>query len=128
MADDDGFESDDLGGIEDPDGYAVASAAGELSTIAGGAKVLKAASAVAAALWILAIVTNFWSWWDITKNDNTGGLTTGAVQNSRILQVLSTTLQSTWGYLLVAVVAYAGAMLLHGQRMRLLVAAMSDDN
>ena len=48
--------------------------------------------------------------------------------NGSVLQALATTLGSTWGYLLVAVLAYTGSMLLHGQRMRLLVAAMSDDD
>ena len=57
------------------------------------------------------------------------GITTGGVDNDRLLQTLSSTLASTWGYALVAVIAYLGpSMLLHGQRMRLLIAAMGDDS
>jgi hypothetical protein len=127
MADDD-FG---MGGIEDRDGYAVATAAGELSVIEGGAKVLKAVSAIAAALWILAVVFMFWNWYDIAEK-TTGSInftiSAGSGPNSSVLQALATTLGSTWGYLLVAVLAYTGAMLLHGQRMRLLIAAMSDDD
>ena len=125
MADDDDFG---MGGIEDQDGYAVASAAGELSVIAGGAKVLKAASAVGCRALdpghrheLLELVGPH-------QERQHRRVDHRLMQNSRLLQVLSTTLQSTWGYLLVAVIAYAGAMLLHGQRMRLLVAAMSDDD
>jgi len=121
MADDEGIE------IQDPDGYAVAAAAGELSTIATGAKLLKAAAALATAVWLLAVITTFWNYWDLTKNGSGGGLTSGSIDNHRLLQVLATTLQSTWGYALVAVLAFTGAMMLHGQRMRLLVAAMDDD-
>ena len=128
MADDDDFG---MGGIEDRGGYAVATAAGELSVIEGGAKVLKAVSAVAAALWILAVVFVFWNWYDIaekTSGSVSFTITAGSGVNGSVLQAIATTLGSTWGYLLVAVLAYTGSMLLHGQRMRLLVAAMSDDD
>jgi hypothetical protein len=123
MADNDDFG---MGGIEDPDGYAVASAAGELSSIEWGAKVLKAVAVGAAVLWVVAVIAMFWNWWDLS--DQQISLTTGAVKTDRLLQTVATTLQSTWGYALVGVLAYTGAMLLHGQRMRLLVAAMSDDD
>jgi len=123
---DEGYDDD---GIEDPDGYAVAMAAGELSVITNGAKVLKAVAALAAGLWILAVITIFWNWYDLARTSGmaisfTG--TTGA--NNSVLQALATTLGSTWGYLLVAVVAYTGAMVLHGQRMRLLIAAADSDD
>lgn len=131
MADEDDFRTSDLGGTEDPDGYAVASAAGELSVIEAGAKLLKVVSGIAAALWILAVVFVFWNWYDITQK-TTGSvsfsMTSASNMNSTILQALASTLTSTWGYLLVAVLAYTGSMVLHGQRMRLLVAALSDDD
>jgi hypothetical protein len=129
MADDDDFDTDGPGDIDDDgDGSEVASAAGELSVISGGARVLKLVAALAALLWAAAIVSVFWNVWDLTRNDAGGGLTTGSIQNTRLAQVLSTTLTSTWGYALVAVLAYTGAMMLHGQRMRLLVAAMAADD
>jgi hypothetical protein len=113
--------------VDDPGGYAIASAAGELSSITGGAKVLKAAAAVASGLWILAVISMFWNWYDLTRSTGMGVSMTGPNNNS-ILYALATTLGSTWGYLLVAVLAYAGAMALHAQRMRLLVdAAAADD-
>jgi hypothetical protein len=113
--------------IADPGGFAVASAAAELSAITGGAKVLKAAAAVATGLWALAVITVFWNWYDLTRSTGMGISLTGSGNNS-VLQALATTLTSTWGYLLVAVLAYGAAMALHGQRMRLLVdAAAADD-
>jgi hypothetical protein len=110
--------------VEDPGGFAIASAAGELSAITGGAKVLKAAAAVATGLWVLAVITMFWNWYDLARSTGSGINLTGPGNNS-VLQALATTLSSTWGYLLVAVLAYGGAMALHGQRMRLLVDAAS---
>ena len=101
MADDDDFG---MGGIENRDGYAVASAAGELSVIEGGAKVLKAVSAVAGALWILAVVFMFWNWYDIAEKTSGSinfSITAGSSPSSSVLQALATTLGSTWGYLLV---------------------------
>ena len=99
--------------------------------IAVGAKVLKAVSAVAAALWILAVVFDLLELVRHRREDSGSisfTLSAGSGTNSSVLQALATTLGSTWGYLLVAVLAYTGSMLLHGQRMRLLVAAMSDDD
>jgi len=125
MADDDDFGT---GPIEDPDGYAVATAAGELSSIEWGAKVLKVVAGIAAFLWLAALVTIFWNQWRMSSGISyPTGITTGAMDNDRVLQTLATTLASTWGYALVAVIAYLGSMLLHGQRMRLLIAAMGDD-
>ena len=124
MADDDGFGT---GQIEDPDGYAVATAAGELSTIEWGSKVLKAVATVASALWLLAVITIFWNWYDLSRTTGTGTISFAGAGNNTVLQALTMTLTQTWGYALVAVIAYLGSMLLHGQRMRLLVAAMGDD-
>jgi len=125
MADDESFGT---GSIEDPDGYAVASAAGELSTIEWGSKVLKATAILAALLWLVATGTLFWTNWRVYDRGFTSGVISGSVDNDRLITAMATTLQGTWGYLLVAVAAYTGAMLLHGQRMRLLVAAMADDD
>jgi len=125
MADEDGFGT---GGIDDAEGYAVATAAGELSTIEWGAKVLKVVAGVAAFLWVVALVAIFWSYWRMSSGATyPTGITTGGVDNDRLLQTIATTLQATWGYALVAAIAYLGSMLLHGQRMRLLIAAMGDD-
>ena len=125
MADDD---DDGMGGIEDPDGYAVASAAGELSSIEWGAKVLKAMAILAGVLWILATGMLFWSNWKVYDRGYPSGVLSGSVDNDRLISTIGITLQSTWGYLLITVVAYTASMLLHGQRMRLLVAAMADDD
>jgi hypothetical protein len=125
MADDDDFG---MGGIEDRDGYAVASAAGELSTIEWGSKVLTAMALLAGILWVLATGMLFWSNWKAYDRGYPSGMIAASIDNDRLISTIGVTLQSTWGYLLVAVVAYTGAMLLHGQRMRLLIATMSDDD
>ena len=125
MADDDDYG---MGGIEDRDGYAVASAAGELSSIEWGAKVLKGLAVAAGVIWLIAMVTLFWSNWKVYDRGYPSGVLSGTVDNDRLISTIGITLQSTWGYLLVAVVAYTGSMLLHGQRMRLLIAAMADDD
>jgi hypothetical protein len=116
------------GHVDDPEGYAIASAAGELSAISTGARVLRVVAGVATTLWLVAVVTIFWSWWQNTDQYPSGGMLSGSGQSNRLVQVLASTLTSTWGYLLVAVLAYLGSMLLHGQRMRLLVDAASVDD
>jgi len=113
--------------IEDPTGHAVATAAGELRTIQTATTVLKAAAALAVALWLLAVITIFWYWWDLSGNGGQGTFTSGPIDNDRLLQVLASTLQATWGYALVAVLAFTGSMLLHGHRLRLLAAARQLD-
>jgi hypothetical protein len=103
-------------------------AADALVAVRTGAMVLKVVAGIAFGLWILAVVVTFWNWWELSDTGSMTsslGLTTGSMDNERILQVLVSTLQSTWGYLIAAVLAYTGSMLLHAQRLRLLVDAAS---
>lgn len=117
--------------IDDPEAAVIASAAAELRAVRTGATVLKVAAAIASGLWILALVTTFWNWWELSDTGSAEsmlGITTGSMDNERILQVLVSTLQSTWGYLIAAVLAYAASIALHAQRLRVLIDAATDDD
>ncbi len=83
---------------DDTQSWAIDRAADELVAVRTGAVVLKVVAAIAFGLWILAIVVNFWNWWQLSDPGSSVtslGITTGAMDNERILQVLATTLQST---------------------------------
>jgi hypothetical protein len=124
MADVNGFGTDD----EQDDEAAVAEAAYEVVALKGAGRVLQVVAIIAAALWIVAIITNFWFWWDASDTRSIGGgLTPGSVDNQRLLQTVMSALQGTWGYAIVAVIAYLGATLVRGQSLRLMIAAMDDD-
>ena len=112
---------------EDEDEDTVTEAAYELLAIRGAARILQVVAVLAGLLWAVAVVTVFWFQWDLTKNDSGGSIVTGSVDNNRVAQTVAATLASTWGYAIVAVLAYVGATMLRGQRLRLLVAAMADD-
>ena len=113
-------------GDEQDDAAAVAEAAYEVVALKGAGRVLQVVAIIASIVWAAAVVTVFWTMWDSTSG-SMGGLTSGSIDNHRVVQVLATTLQSTWGYAMVAVIAYLGATLVRGQSLRLMIAAMDDD-
>jgi hypothetical protein len=113
-------------GDEQDDEAAVAEAAYEVVALKGAGRVLQVVAIIASIVWAADVITMFWTMWDST-NGGMGGLTSGSIDNNRVVHVLATTLQGTWGYAIVAVIAYLGATLVRGQSLRLMIAAMDDD-
>jgi hypothetical protein len=89
---------------------------------------LRVAAGVAAALWVVALVVSFSTFWsqyhDIESNTFTG--ISGGDSGDALMRTLAATLGNTWGYLIAAVLAYGAATYAESRRASLLLDALAD--
>jgi hypothetical protein len=94
-------------------------ASSDFRALVSGARILKGIAAAAAALAVVAAVFNFWTYRDF-------GAGQGGGDAQRFRQGITTALQGSWGWAMVAVVALLGSLLLRGQLARLWLDSESD--
>lgn len=83
----------------------------EWTAIASGARTLKGIAAAAAVAWLVAAVFTFWTYWTIGLPSQVGDVVVSR-NADRLRQGVAEALQGTWGWALVAVVAFATSLLL----------------
>ena len=82
-----------------------------MSDLGFASSLLRAAAVVSLVLWAVGVITSMWFQW--TQLDGLSQV--GQQTPSPLLAALAAGFTSTWGYLLVAVVAFAAAALMPGQ-------------
>jgi hypothetical protein len=110
---------------------AMNAAIAELTRVRLGATVLRIASYLASAVWLIAIVSTFWTVWEQSAGQSfsPSGVASGSTISTaaRLRAALATTAAETWGYLLVAVLAFAAATLLASHWSAELLDDLGDD-
>jgi hypothetical protein len=98
-----------------------------LSSIERASRILTLVAAVAALLWVIALIVTFSAAWTQFEGISSGfGGTGSEATNDRLVRTLATALSNTWGYLLVAVLAYAASSLAEARRAAVLIDALED--
>jgi hypothetical protein len=93
-------------------------ASSDFRALVSGARILKGIAGLAVLLWFLTAVFIFWTYWDIGVPTQVGDVVM-SFNGLRFRQGMASALQGSWGWALVAVVAYLGSLLLRGQLARL---------
>ncbi|MCU0311458.1 MAG: hypothetical protein MUE36_11015 [Acidimicrobiales bacterium] len=104
----------------------VTEAASAMRSLQGSARILRVVAAVAAIVWVVTTVSLFVTFWDATSAGGFAGIQ--STRDNRLLNVLGQTLQATWGWALVAVIALAVSAMLTGQHLRVLLRALDEDD
>jgi len=131
MTNGDGGEDGELsisGFEEDSDEDTIADLTVEsLSSIERASRILTVVAAVAAVLWIVALIVTFSTAWTQFEGLQSGfGGSVSEATNDRLMRTLAAALSNTWGYLLVAVLAYAASSLAEARRAAVLIDALED--
>jgi len=94
-----------------------------VADVAFAASLLRAAAVLALAFWVVSVAASAWLQWTQFDSFNQGL----ELERPRLVAVVAAATATTWGYLLVAVVAYAAAMALPGSRVPAQDAFPGDD-
>jgi hypothetical protein len=84
----------------------------------GTARALKLVAIVAGVLWAAVTLALFWTYWDASASGGFLAVTGPMNDDGRLVRVVGQSLQASWGWALVAVVAAASSGLITLQRLR----------
>ena len=83
-------------------------------------KILRSAAVVASVLWLVAVITTFWTTWDVFAGPDTDRVFPG----NRLVRSIAAALGWSWGY---AVLAYTASIVLGSLRSELLPVWSAED-